>query len=95
MFDNVDDLAAFDIRDYFLKTLWGSILITSRRRDVSGCWTGIEVREMTWDEGQSLLEKVQVLIENEVLTASVENFVRVANANGCYRRTNLGATTFA
>lgn len=47
IFDNFDDLEAFDINDYFPRASWGSTLVTSRRRDVSGFWTGIEVPEMS------------------------------------------------
>jgi Cdc6-like AAA superfamily ATPase len=57
IFDNVDDLDAFDIRDFFPKTSWGSILLTSRRRDVSVAWIGIEVGDMSEDEGLRLLKK--------------------------------------
>jgi hypothetical protein len=55
IFDNVDDLETFDIRDFFPKAPWGSILITTRRRDIPISWNGIEVQEMSENEGLQLL----------------------------------------
>jgi hypothetical protein len=34
IFDNVDDLETFDIQDFFPRVPWGSILITTWRRDI-------------------------------------------------------------
>jgi hypothetical protein len=57
IFDNVDDLDAFDVREFFPNAPWGNILVTSRRRDVSAFWNGIEVSEMNEEEGLRLLTK--------------------------------------
>lgn len=54
IFDNVDDLDSFDVRNYFPRVSFGSILITSRRKDISGYWRSTEVGEMSEEEGKSL-----------------------------------------
>ncbi|KAF5588729.1 Pfs domain protein [Fusarium subglutinans] len=55
--DNVDDLDSFDFRDWFPPTLRGSIIITSRRRDLALHWNSIEVDEMTIEESIELLNE--------------------------------------
>ncbi|KAJ5736417.1 uncharacterized protein N7483_001542 [Penicillium malachiteum] len=57
IFDNLDDLEAFNIMDYIPRTAWGSILITSRRRGFLSYGTAIEISEMSPEEGLSLLVK--------------------------------------
>ncbi|KAF5975969.1 Pfs domain-containing protein [Fusarium bulbicola] len=55
--DNVDDLDSFDFRDWLPPTLCGSIIMTSRRRDLALHWKSIEVDEMTIDESIELLNE--------------------------------------
>ncbi|KAJ5512053.1 hypothetical protein N7463_001605 [Penicillium fimorum] len=57
IFDNVDDLDSFDIRNNMPKVTFGSILLTSRRTDISGYWKSISVGEMGKEEGKSLFAK--------------------------------------
>lgn len=57
VFDNVDDLETFDIRDFFPQSSWGSIIITTRRPDCARFGIGIEVEEMTEDEGLLMLKR--------------------------------------
>ncbi|KAF5632700.1 eukaryotic translation initiation factor 3 [Fusarium sp. NRRL 52700] len=55
--DNVDDLDSFDFRDWLPSTLCGSIIITSRRRDLAIHWNFIEVDGMTINESIKLLNE--------------------------------------
>ncbi|UZP35142.1 hypothetical protein NXS19_002958 [Fusarium pseudograminearum] len=55
--DNVDDLESFDFRDWLPPTLRGSIIMTSRRRDLAIHWNSIEVDGMTIDESIKLLNQ--------------------------------------
>ena len=55
--DNVDDLEWFSIWDFLPKTPHGSVIITSRRPELAGIWTGIEVEEMSDEEAFDLLER--------------------------------------
>lgn len=55
--DNVDDLESFGIWNFLPKTSHGSIMITSRRPELAGIWTGIEVEEMSEEEAFDLLER--------------------------------------
>ncbi|CAF3451038.1 unnamed protein product [Fusarium graminearum] len=55
--DNVDDLDSFDFRDWLPPTLCGSIIMTSRRKDLALHWNSIEVDGMTIDESMELLNK--------------------------------------
>jgi Cdc6-like AAA superfamily ATPase len=57
IFDNVDGLETFDIRDFFPRVPWGSILITTRRRDIPTYWNSIEVQEMSQIEGLQFLKR--------------------------------------
>ncbi|BCS25428.1 uncharacterized protein APUU_50139S [Aspergillus puulaauensis] len=57
IFDNVDDLDSFDIRNHIPRVPFGSILLTSRRKDISGYWKSIAVGEMAKEEGKSLFSK--------------------------------------
>lgn len=57
VFDNADDLESFDIVDFFPKQSWGSILITTRRPECARFGVGIELDEMTQDEGLLMLKK--------------------------------------
>ncbi|KAJ6178143.1 hypothetical protein N7519_008604 [Penicillium mononematosum] len=57
IFDNVDDLDSFDIRNHIPRVPFGSILLTSRRKDISGYWKSIPVGEMGKEEGKTLFAK--------------------------------------
>lgn len=54
VFDNFDDLGAFDI-NFFIPNLGGTIIITSRRRESVGLGVGFEVEKMLEKEGIGLL----------------------------------------
>lgn len=53
----MDDLESFSIWDFLPKTSHSSIIITSRRPELAGIWTGIEVDEMSDEEAFDLLER--------------------------------------
>ena len=55
--DNVDDLESFDFSQ-LLPTRGGSVLITSRRPDLTVNWKSIEVAEMDKGEALQLLEEM-------------------------------------
>lgn len=57
IFDNVDDLETFDIGYFFPPTSWGSIILTSRRKNVATRWVAVEVAELGADEALSMFEK--------------------------------------
>ncbi|KAJ5319311.1 uncharacterized protein N7506_012015 [Penicillium brevicompactum] len=58
IFDNLDDLDAFNIMDYVPRAAWGSILITSRRREFLSYGTAIEISEMSPEEGLKFLTSI-------------------------------------
>lgn len=70
--DNVDDLESYDFRTILPSTVWGSILITSRRADLAINWKSIEVAGM--DEPDAL----ELLSQSGGLTLEV-------NSSGKYR----------
>ena len=62
--DNVDDLESFDFLDWLPSTLCGSLIITSRRRDLATYWKSVEVDRMTEDEAIQLLKASSGVILN-------------------------------
>ncbi|KAF9884504.1 hypothetical protein FE257_001691 [Aspergillus nanangensis] len=66
IFDNFDDIELFDIRDFIPKTSTGSILITSRRKDLSSYWRGIEIPSMDFEEGKLLLIRSSGIEEENI-----------------------------
>lgn len=61
VFDNADDPESFDITEYFPKVPQGSILLTTRRRDIPPLWEAVEVNEMESDESIELLRRRAML----------------------------------
>lgn len=57
IFDNVDDLESFNIREFFPSCSGCSILVTSRRSELAAMYTGIEVMEMEEIDALDLLER--------------------------------------
>jgi hypothetical protein len=57
VFDNLDDLESFQIRNYIPHGQWGSILLTSRRPESGITWPNITVGEMNETESLELLRK--------------------------------------
>ncbi|KAI5926228.1 hypothetical protein F4810DRAFT_656035 [Camillea tinctor] len=57
IFDNLDNLEAFDVTKYIPTAGSGNILITSRRKISKRSWTPIKVEEMSEGESLSLLAK--------------------------------------
>jgi NB-ARC domain len=57
IFDNVDDLESFNIREFFPSSSGCSTLVTSRRSELSAIYTSIEVTEMGEGDALNLLER--------------------------------------
>jgi hypothetical protein len=57
IFDNVDDLESFNIREFFPSCSGCSTLVTSRRSELSAIYTSIEVTEMGVGDALNLLER--------------------------------------
>ncbi|KAF8470653.1 P-loop containing nucleoside triphosphate hydrolase protein [Kalaharituber pfeilii] len=55
VFDNLDDLESFDINDYIPSCDFGTIIITSRRRESMQGRRGLEVYQMQNNEAEKLL----------------------------------------
>ncbi|KAF8446552.1 P-loop containing nucleoside triphosphate hydrolase protein [Kalaharituber pfeilii] len=55
VFDNLDDLESFDINDYIPSCDFGTIIITSRRRESMQGRRGLEVHQMQNNEAEKLL----------------------------------------
>ncbi|KAF8453893.1 P-loop containing nucleoside triphosphate hydrolase protein [Kalaharituber pfeilii] len=55
VFDNLDDLESFDINDYIPSCDFGTIIITSRRRESMQGRKGLEVYQMQNNEAEKLL----------------------------------------
>ncbi|KAF8436972.1 P-loop containing nucleoside triphosphate hydrolase protein [Kalaharituber pfeilii] len=55
VFDNLDDLESFDINDYIPSCDFGTIIITSRRRESIQGRRGLEVHQMQNNEAEKLL----------------------------------------
>ena len=55
--DNLDDLDSFDFRKFLPPSEGGSILVTSRRSDLTVNWPSIEITEMEGSEAVELLAK--------------------------------------
>lgn len=55
VFDNVDDLETLRIETFMPSTMAGNIIMTSRRSDCAHFGVGLEVKEMTKEEGVKLL----------------------------------------
>lgn len=55
VFDNVDDLETLRIETFMPSTMAGNIIMTSRRSDCAHFGVGLEVKEMSKEEGVELL----------------------------------------
>ncbi|KAF8442498.1 P-loop containing nucleoside triphosphate hydrolase protein [Kalaharituber pfeilii] len=55
VFDNLDDLESFDINDYIPSCDFGTVIITSRRRESAQHRRGLEVHQMQSNEAERLL----------------------------------------
>lgn len=60
--DNVDDLETVNLRDLLPTTVWGAVLVTSRRSDLALSWDSIEVPGMNKDEAIVLLQQSSKLV---------------------------------
>ena len=55
IFDNVDDIETFNVSNFFPKTSWGSIIITSRRPESARYGLSLPLEEMENEESIELL----------------------------------------
>ena len=58
IFDNVDDLEAFDVRRYFPRTSHGNIIMTTRRLELTVKYNSINLQVMNEKDAISLLSRV-------------------------------------
>jgi hypothetical protein len=61
IYDNVDDLETFDIRNFFPRTSQGSIIITSRRLELTTLYRSVNLDILDVADAISLLSKTSAL----------------------------------
>lgn len=59
VYDNVDDIDSFDIRNFFPEASRGTIIITSRRPESARLGIGLEVDVLSDEDGLELLHKTR------------------------------------
>ncbi|KAI2621172.1 hypothetical protein GGR54DRAFT_639301 [Hypoxylon sp. NC1633] len=76
VFDNYDDPAAFDLREYIPKGPLGRVLITSRSPDVERIGTLIQISGMTEEEARELLFKQLDATEDDTNRMTATDIVK-------------------